>query len=393
MTNMKIGIVTCHRVPNHGSYLQAWSLSHYLKREGYDVEIVDYIYPNLYHFRKVYDKEDGGEKRISSIFDRIHRYVVDRWYRASSKRGLEYFIYSFLAKFVFHNSTKCYFLELPLSKRTYHNDKQLKKAANDYDILIVGSDQIWNPRFSGYDRTFFLQFGGLQTKRISYSASFGVSELADQYKKDYKNWLSTFSSIATREEVGARIVKQLLGKPGVHVLDPVMLFSSQQWEAIIPQSNQKQPYVLSYCLDYVYKVYPFVDEILSSLSSKLDLHMVSLYKSELSECDIFNNIHPFEFVRFIKNADFTLVTSFHGLAYSILFHIPFLVVRPKEQVNDSRIYDLLDTFGLGDRVINVGEEITDLHLKEINWKEVDRKYNEMLDISKNYLRVSINKNK
>lgn len=393
MKKIKIGIITCHRVPNYGSFLQAWSLSHYLQEEGYKVEIIDYIYPNLYHFRKVYNKEDGGEKQIKSIKDKFHRYIVDRWYRASSKRGIEFFVYSFFAKYIFHNPTKNFFLELPLSRKTYHNNIQIKKAANNYDILIVGSDQIWNPRFSGYDSTFFLQFGGTNVKRIAYSASFGVIKLPEQYKDNYKKWLSTFSSIATREETGTKIVKELLGKPGIHVLDPVMLFSAQQWEAIIPQSNQNQPYILSYCLDYIYKVYPFVDKIFEDISLKLNLHKVSLYKSTLADCTIFNNLHPFEFVRFIKNASFILVTSFHGLAYSILFHVPFLVIYPQEPINDSRIYDLLETFELSNRIVKIGETVSNNQLEDIDWDKVDKIYNKILNTSKKYLFEAINNKK
>ena len=48
----KVGIITTFRQPNYGSVLQAYALQKVIDGLGYDSELIDYIYPNSYHFER-----------------------------------------------------------------------------------------------------------------------------------------------------------------------------------------------------------------------------------------------------------------------------------------------------------------------------------------------------
>lgn len=393
----KIGLITCHRIPNHGSFLQAWSLCEYLCELGYDVEIIDYIYPNLYHLNNVHHNEIRRNTDTSNLFMRLKRYVIDRWFVCNRKRGWELAVYRFL-NLLLRNPNKLYFRQLKLSAKSYTSSSELIASKLDYDILISGSDQVWNPRFSGNDGIFFLQFGNRDVKRVAYSSSFGVSEIGDAYKAQYAEWLGSFSHIATREQSGTVIVKDIVGRQAVHVLDPVMLFSRRRWAELLQESKyvekKTEAYIVTYCLDYVYKgIIDYADAIMQRIAENKGLECATLYKSNLGAKKVktySETIHPFEFVNTIMHADFAIVSSFHGLAFCILFHTPFLVVMDSRETSDSRLLDLLDTFCLKDRVLITGEEFDVRDLKDIDWNRVDSIYNQMSEISKRYLKNALN---
>lgn len=394
----KIGLITCHRTPNYGSFLQAWCTVEYFKRLGQDIEIIDYLYPNLYHLESVYNNEIKRNKNNCGIITRVKRYIIDRWYVCNSKRGLEYPIYVLLNRLFFHNHNKLYFKELTLSRKTYLSINAIQRAKLNYDILLSGSDQIWNPRFSGHDGTFFLQFGNKGSKRVAYSSSFGVKSLIDPFEKEYAIWLKNFSHIATREESGRKIASRLSGKNCVHVLDPVMLFNREFWVKAIKKSTYTQPkpkgYVVTYCLDYVYNgIIDYADNVMKKIAEHHNLLCATLYKSNIRDKEILrisNNVHPFEFVNTLLHADFALISSFHGLAFCILFHTPFLVIIDNKKNNDARLIDLLETFGLNDRILTLGETINVTQLNTINWRNVDQIYARMHNQSTEYIRQVIN---
>ena len=47
----RVGIVTMHKVVNYGSALQAWATQEVIRRLGYDVLIIDYVYPMPFTLR------------------------------------------------------------------------------------------------------------------------------------------------------------------------------------------------------------------------------------------------------------------------------------------------------------------------------------------------------
>lgn len=48
----KVGVVTMHKVINYGSFLQAYATQFIIEKLGYECEIIDYEFPNKWHFEK-----------------------------------------------------------------------------------------------------------------------------------------------------------------------------------------------------------------------------------------------------------------------------------------------------------------------------------------------------
>ena len=110
-----------------------------------------------------------------------------------------------------------------------------ENSINDYnfDGYIVGSDQVWRPRYC--KKTLmnnFLDFtNGINVKRLSYAASFGVDswEFTKDETTKCAELIKTFNAISVREASAVDLCKQYLGVESKQVLDPTLLLSSEDY--------------------------------------------------------------------------------------------------------------------------------------------------------------------
>lgn len=231
---MKICIITCHDVYNFGASLQAYALQHYLEELGHEVEIIDYRPGYLY---KKYDWKSFTSKK----FDKLNSFFVTRWMFRIAKWS--YLRFSLGRKKCFDEFTKNY---LKLTDKTYYTFEELKMNPPCADIIIAGSDQIWNPLFpNGKDPSYYIDFALSQTKRVSYAASFSVEYISDADKEFVKGMLAKMNRISVREYQGVDILKSLDIKNGVKVLDPVFLLDRNYWETFMHKGSEKD-YILIY---------------------------------------------------------------------------------------------------------------------------------------------------
>ena len=149
---MKILTITCHDVYNFGASLQAYALQHYLEELGHEVEIINYRPGYLY---KKYDWKSFTSKK----FDKLNSFFVTRWMFRIAKWS--YLRFSLGRKKCFDEFTKNY---LKLTDKTYYTFEELKMNPPCADIIIAGSDQIWNPLFpNGKDPSYYIDFALSQT--------------------------------------------------------------------------------------------------------------------------------------------------------------------------------------------------------------------------------------
>ena len=134
-----------------------------------------------------------------------------------------------------HKAGNIYFL------RKYVKLKEVNKTfsglnENDYDILMVNSDQTWNGEFKELLNIGFLKFAeNWKTKRFVYGASLGYDYW--KYNKTFdiiaRNLLKKFSGISVREKNAIKLVeKHLKIKPQL-VLDPTMLIDKKYYLNLI----------------------------------------------------------------------------------------------------------------------------------------------------------------
>lgn len=238
-----------------------------------------------------------------------------------------------------------------------------KNFSDNYDYIVMGSDQIWNFTFDKIFSDKALGAFAPKNKKISFSASFGVSYVPEKNSELYdmcKKYLNDIKSISVREDAGKEIVKELTGREDVQVLiDPTMMLDSQEWEKVMkkPRKQIKGKFILK-----------------SFLGSFSDSAWQELKRiADENECEIidisdkkspFYNVGPAEFLYLEKNAFLVATDSFHSCVFATLFSTPFIVFKREDNQLESmhsRIETLLGKFGMENRIFNEKIEEELLH--------------------------------
>lgn len=325
---MKIKTITCHRAINHGAMLQAFALQKYLLSLGHDVEIIDY-FPEYF--------EKYGLWHAPQKYKRLGLGWLYVFFKLPSKIIFRKKITVF---YKFYND---YILS---TKRAYRSISDLRISPPDSNIYIAGSDQIWNTSLrNGLDAAYYLDFGPKEVRRISYAASFATDCLMKGTENFVKDELSNFDAISVRESSALDLLNDL-GYSGVQVVDPVFLLSSKEWVDIFHLVNKsKHEYILVY--DFMND--PEIKLIAKRLSHILNCKIYSLFNESYADKNFFCS-SPAMFVELVYNARCVVSNSFHGTAFSIIFHKDFFVLNRKDGLN-IRMRDFLQKYSLSSRLI------------------------------------------
>ena len=332
---MKIGIYTIHATTNFGALLQAYATARFLNENGQQAEIVNLV-TSVNEANLHYQYPWTGLKNIL--------YNIYAIINPNIRRKIE--------------SYQSFRKLLPLSKRYYTTD-EIKNNPPQYDIHLVGSDQVWNTENGLQARPFFfLSFLPPKARRISYASSFGNIEAAKKYKKEIIPYLSHFDYRSVREQDAARFLTNECNLPTTCVLDPTFLLSAQQWSEIAGLSPLvKDKYILYYGFDRN----QLCRDALKFLHTTLHLPLVGISVS-LHSPYTFDKFYqaagPAEFLNLIKNAAYVITSSFHGMALSINFRKDFIVLKHGTRM--SRIESLLHEFSLENRLADSMKKIQDI---------------------------------
>ena len=350
---MKIGILTYHNTTNYGAALQAFALQKKVEELGYNSEIIDY------KCKAVTERyEIINPLKSKNIKQCIKRILTNR-----DKKKLNEKFERFYNKYQ------------KLSSKTYYKNT-IKKANKEYDKFIVGSDQVWNLRLSGEDTTYMLDFVEEDSKKYSYAASFGYSEIPDKYIDISKKYIDKFNKISIREDKGSQILNKICGKESIVVLDPTLLFNKKEWENLLPINSNKNEIKNPYILLYIIALTPSMIKFTKKLSKETGYDVIYInhsYKKILGFKNIFS-VTPEEFLSYINNAEIVITSSFHGVAFSINFEKQFFYELSNSSINfNSRIENLISIAGLGDRGIRYDKNIDCINYKQIDYKKVNPK--------------------
>lgn len=352
---MRIGIITICKVNNYGAELQAFATQKKLEQMGYDVEIIDYLYYKNWHFKdsvlsRPFIPMNIKKKIIYWIKYRLMSWMVDQIFPIFSgnarRRTLNY--QSFIKKGNYSSQ--------------YKSIDELYKANLNYDIYMVGSDQVWNPLASSSIEPYFLTFAPKNAKKIAYASSFGVSELNNNLQNRYAYLLKNLDFISVREQSGVDLVKQLTGKDAKLVCDPTLLLSKQDWKPYMkPYPNMPKKYVAIYQLSDSDTIVNLALRI--SKEQHIPVYRICKTPFRTKRHKGISNIldaGPSEFLSLIINASFIVTDSFHGTAFSINFGVPFYTVVSTLKKNNSRMVSLLNYVQLTDRLVK-----DDAHIQNI----------------------------
>lgn len=329
---MKIGILTFHNSRNYGAVLQCYSLMKYLKEKGFQAEVMAH--------------------QCLKINDELSLWIPEKN------------IIKSVARFVFRLRKKIIFEKFIKNKLILTKD--------ECDAVIVGSDQVWNEKITGNDKTFFLDGYGEHTRKIAYATSAGDD--IDINNENLKR-ISRFNHVSVREES----LKRYLNERGLTAdicCDPVMLTNV---ENLASQRNFKGKYVFLYsiCNDNKLKA------IAKTYAQRHGLVLIS----NKNDFRFFNHCKVEDYLSWIKNAQCVITDSFHTSVFSLKFHVPFVVNEINgDGVKNLRVTEFLHGVGAEQCLINSDEEIT---IPEIDFSFADKQMEKEKATSEKWLHQTL----
>lgn len=365
----KVGIITMHKVLNYGSALQAYALQQKVASLGFDVTVVDYLYPNKEHCERQQIKFFPKRSLARFALVALSGILLKAFHVNSKAKKADAAIRRFRQHYAFRSFYCKYF---KLSKE-YTTMSALKNSPDRYDIYMTGSDQVWNPLYMVGDTNFLLGFAPEDSVKCSYAASFSGKEIPAQMRGLYAEYLNRYNSISVREKSASKMVEGLIGKAADVVCDPTLLLDKDEWlELCSRKPLVKGKYLLVYILHYSFDPYPSILSLVNRLAKENGLKVVVLHGLKegysIEGCESFDCQGPLEFLRLFRDASLVVTTSFHGTAFAMNFARDFYSVVKKIDGQDSRIVDLLTACdadhhlveidhldALGKSVVNVSE--------------------------------------
>lgn len=362
---MKIGILTQPLHSNYGGLLQNYALQQTLIRVGHMVETIDWedrkgLREILYRL-----KVQMFHQLFPSKYPKP-KYKPNERERTVIQRNTNYFI----AKYINHTEA-------------VHSHEGFVNQALDggYEAYVVGSDQCWRPCYNAFPSSMFLDFvQDEHVKRIAYAASFGTDkwEFTPQQTDICAPLAQKFDLVTVREDSGISLCKEYLGVDAIHVLDPTMLLTKEDYIRLIekeiePKANGT---LFNYILDPDAKKSAFIQRVAETKGFKPFQVLPKCQAETRTKEDIKNRIEDCVFpgvtawLRAFMDAEMTIVDSFHGVVFSIIFNKPFWVIGNASR-GMSRFTSLLKMFHIEDRLLNIDYIDRIDFSKPINWTMVN----------------------
>ena len=321
---MRIGIITQPLTTNYGGILQNYALQYVLKEEGHDVFTFDLGRYNILDWAillaKVIVNKLLGKKVVFPMTPSLNK---------RREAPLRQFVKEHINL---------------IEPRTVR-PKNRSVAQYGLDCLIVGSDQVWRPRYTLHISDMFISFYPKDdVLKLSYAASFGTDiwEFSKSETSTCKQLVKKFKGVSVRENSGVRLCKEFLGVNATHVLDPTLLLQSSDYSKLCENIERRDAFVFAYILDTRDCI---LDEI-NEYANKRRLPV--LIKRAGRELDDSDSVELW--LSLFRDAAFVITDSFHGTAFSINFNRDFLVLGNEERGN-SRFSSLLSVFNLTDRMV------------------------------------------
>ena len=262
----------------------------------------------------------------------------------------------------------------------FFSTAELHEELLDYDVLITGSDQVWNEAFTlrgegKITKAYYLPFEKVKI-RISYAASFGYSVMSEEIKSIIVPLLKSLSAISVREKSGQKMLEEI-GIQSQLVCDPTLLLPAQEYEKLTKIEPQK-PYIAKYIL----RRQDVETNVLIDAIIRMCRHDEPVIDIEMTAID--------EWLSKIYNASMLITNSFHGVVFALIFHTPFWVFLENttgKGMND-RLLTLLSSVNLQDRIVR-DVSMANGEDQPIDWNSVDNMIGIISADSKAFLKKSL----
>jgi hypothetical protein len=360
---MKIGILTLPLHTNYGGILQAYALQTILERMGHKPRLIKRL------MRKASIKSILRYKCKFLVKEIICLFRFKSNCELKKKKAILRFIKQYIKTDI------------------YDTFEQIKK--NQYDVIIVGSDQIWRPQYISDIENAYLNFtSDWNIKRIAYGASFGVSdwEYTLNQTLSCRRLIQRFDAISVREQSAVVLCSKYLGVIAQWVLDPTMLLDKEDYVKIF--SLTRTPVNADSLFDYILDETIDKNILIERIANETGLK--PFWKKMKNEKSVEPSV--IEWLNAFYNAKYVVTDSFHGCVFSILFQKNFIVYG-NEKRGLARFQSLLSLFGLENRLVTNLEQNGEFSLEDIDWEIVTKKLQDFRNRSMLFLIMNINNGK
>ena len=294
------GIITFLHNNNFGSALQAYALQRTIRELGYECIHLDYRPNRAEKIRNLLLSGNSPKLLLEGM--RKREVLADQGGARRKSEAIPDFYHKRM-----HLSAPC------------KNRRELHEQSQDCDLLICGSDQIWNPVW--LNPAYFLTFAEKGQVKIAYAASLGVSRLPKESKiRKIRRWTKSFRAVSVREQEGSEILKQMTGIQADVMPDPVCLLSADEWNEIAGETPAGEPYLLCYFIGENAAYWERVIRIRQETGLRVLVIPVTA-ESYRSGYELLDGAGPEEFLAAVRDAAYFCTDSFHGLAFGTIFGI------------------------------------------------------------------------
>ena len=357
MHNKTVNIISFQMSYNYGSALQSYALKQVLEHLGCNIRFIN-IKPNC--FERTFNWTYEGANKLKESFEEF-----------------QYLHFTPSLDFNMDNYTSWNFSES--------------------EIFIVGSDQVWNLKYTQERwQNFFLDFVPEKNKKVAYAASFGQKNMDFDANIfiEITQYLKRFKAISCREKDGADFCQNKVHVDAIRVLDPTLLnidysslFDYKEYHSV-----NKELVFFGFGVDRKLQY-----EWVKYMGKELQLS-VRVINGNTNESGLLYShyVTPSEWLSIIYNASILVTNSFHAMAFAINFRIPFIIIprdlgKTFDEMDFSRFESLLSDLELEDRYFSSFEEIQSDHRwkNPIDYDKVYEKLNILKECSLNFLKQAL----
>lgn len=368
---MKIGIITYHSAHNYGAVLQAYALQEYLLKKGHDVQIINYKIKEIENFYRLVKFKKSKHKSINVARKGIKTLKLHLFERQKLTRKKKF------DDFINNN------MNLTIPCKTL---AELRNADFDFDLMIAGSDQIWNRKHTkGLKPAYFLDFGKKDAKRISYAASIGEDFIAEEDELVFQRYLKNLDMISVREHKAIDLIQHLTPKKIEEVVDPTQLLEKEDYEKIKEDPKINKDYILVHKMGNPEEII----KVAKKVSEELNLPIVhnmdkGTFKNEIA---LSKYMSPGEFLGCIENAKFVITSSFHATSFSLIYGKPFITMPFVGRA--SRMINLLKNLDLFNHYVENVDELKDLDSYNEDYEDIHKRMRKQRKNSEDFLKRAI----
>lgn len=373
-----IGVCLKYMANNYGSKLQALATVKAIEDLGLEYELINYRKKGLMH------KIKAIPRLFNPVF--IDGIIVQRQL-ARARREIPGVAKRYT---LFKEYDAAQFLSKTVNV-DYYSD--LRERAKKYQVVLTCSDQLWSP--SGLGTNFYnLMFVPDEVRKVSWSSSFGVSQIPWYQRKATRKYLNRIEHVSVRENSGAAIVKELTGRDVPVLMDPVFVYTKAEWSKMIPEEKVYDfPYILSYILGENVEYRKRTEEFAKKHGIKIVAITFSNtfveYDKTYGDVQAFD-VTPEKFLNLVRCASYVCTDSFHGAAFSVIMEKKFAIFNRYSENSmaskNTRIDNLCQNLSLEGRRAGVNTNLDTVLLADIDFVQVKNRLQVYIDNTKAYLR-------